>query len=98
MTIEEKYGTLSKATQEMAVWAYKYSLLAEGWPDALKIEAVTVEHGPAPDWPAAARDAMLAVLDEAFAQPVLVDSIYVARRGVDALRTRIQELGKAERN
>ena len=37
---------------------------------------------------------MLAVLDEAFAQPVLVDSIYVARRGVDALRTRIQELGK----
>ena len=42
---------------------------------------------------AAARALMLAVLDEAFAVPALVDSIYVARKDVDALRAKIAVLG-----
>ncbi len=38
----------------------------------------------------------LAVLDEAFTVPVLIDSIYVARRDVDKLRAHIKTLGTEE--
>ncbi len=41
----------------------------------------------------ATRAVVLAVLEEAFDVPVLVDSIYVARRAVDKLRRRLQALG-----
>ena len=46
--------------------------------------------------PACSRALALAVLEEAFAVPALVDSIYVARKDVDALHARIVALGLPE--
>ena len=65
MNIEEASGKLDEATKAVANRAFQASQLCDDWPDTLKLAALDSELGEVPSWPAAKRDAMLAVLERA---------------------------------